>query len=68
MRSKNFWPLVGLAVLLVPAWLFTVNDSPEPVAQVAVNPSYLASPAHAPSIGPPASSGVSAVPAPPQPR
>jgi hypothetical protein len=34
----------GQRALLVPAWLFEVKDQPEPLTQIAIDPSYLASP------------------------
>jgi hypothetical protein len=47
---------LGLAVhhddkgaILVPAWLFTVESQPQPIAQIAVDPAYLGT---APTIGP----------------
>jgi hypothetical protein len=42
----------GTRPLLVPAWLFEVKGQPEPIAQIAISPSYLA-PVPVPS-GPPA--------------
>ena len=42
--------------VLVPAWLFSVKGQPEPLAQIAVDPSYLGPPPTPPAIepGPPA--------------
>jgi hypothetical protein len=34
----------GQRPVLVPAWLFDVKDQPEPVAQVAIDPTFLAPP------------------------
>ena len=46
----------GQRAILVPAWLFDVKDQPDPLAQVAIDPAYVAtpSPAPPPEPGPPA--------------